>query len=127
MINQIPTGTPGTTAARYPAPCPTAPAKTPASTGVTTIPIAHEALRSPMTVPPASASSAAAAVASGKTTVLIIARGAVEMNNTRTSTIGVASRLAGSTASDRASVPAASAATVRNRPPARVTPPLTRT
>jgi hypothetical protein len=80
-----------------------------------------------MTVPPASASSAAAAVASGKTTVLIMARGAVEMNTTSTRTIGVASRLAGSSASDSASVPAARAPIVRNRAPARVTLPLIRT
>jgi hypothetical protein len=80
-----------------------------------------------MTVPPASASRAAAAVASGKTTVLITARGAVEMNSTRPSTTGVGSKLAGRSASDSASVPAASAPSVRKRPPARVTPPLTRT
>ena len=127
MISQIATVTPGTTAARYPAPGPMAPARTPASTGATTIPIAHEALRSPMTVPPASASSAAAAVASGNATVLIMARGAVEMNSTRTSTIGVASKVAGSSPSESARVAAARAPTVRNRPPARVTPPLTRT
>jgi hypothetical protein len=127
VINQIAALTPGTTAARYPAPGPTAPDKTPASTGATTIPIAHEALRSPMTAPPASASSAAAAAASGNATVLITARGAVEMNSTRTSTIGAASKLAGSGPSDSARVAAASAPTVRNRPPARVTPPLTRT
>jgi hypothetical protein len=94
---------------------------------VTTIPIAHDALRNPMTIPPASPSSAAAAVATGKTTVPIIARGAVDMRSTATSTIGVASKLAGSSASDSASAPAASAPIVSSRPPARVTPPLTRT
>ena len=113
-MNQIATIRPGTTAATYPAPGPAAPARAPASTGATTTPIAQEALRSPMTVPPDSPSSAAAAAASGKTTVLIMARGTVEMNSTAISTIGVESSVAGSMASDNASVPAASALTVTN-------------
>lgn len=118
---------PGTTAARYPAPVPAPPASAPASSGVTTIPIAHDAFRNPITIPLASPSSVAAPVATGNATVPIIARGAVETNSTATSTIGVAWKPAGSSASDRTSVPAASEPTVNRRAPARVTVPLTRT